>query len=559
MLYMKSTSGADGSYTLTVTFALGTDPDINTVNVQNRVSLAQPQLPQEVTRRASASARNPRRCCRSSSSTRRRTRYDALFLSNYATINLLDALARVPGVGQATPVRPARLFAAGLARPRPADGLSLTPSDVVAALQAQNVQAALGRIGAAPMTHDQQFQLTIKTQGRLTEPDEFANIVLRANPGRLVRAHQGRGAGRARRQDARIATAASTARRRRSIGIYQSPGANARRGRRQVSRRRWTRLQGASPTTSPTTSSSTPRSSSTRRSSEVDPHAGRGLRARRHRRLPLPRQAARDADPAARRAGLAHRHLRGHAGDRLLGQHRLAARAGARDRHRRRRRHRGRRERRARDRGGAGAVGPPRRPRRRWARSPAPIIAITLVLLSVFVPVAFIPGISGQLFRQFAVAVSVSMLISAINALTLSPALCAVLLKRGARPKRGPMRYVLRRHRQGARRLRLASCIALVRVAVDRRCSRSPCVLGRVVRAVPDDAAGLPAERGPGRVLRRDAAARGRLGQPHRGRGRAGREHPPADPRRPGRRSRSSATTSSTASPSRTRPSSSSG
>src|SRR6202035_4099230 len=73
----------------------------------------------------------------------------------------------------------------------------------------------------------------------------------------------------------------------------------------------------------------------------------------------------------------------------------------------------------------------------------APIIAITLVLLSVFVPVAFIPGISGQLFRQFAVAVSVSMLISAMNALTLSPALCAVLLKSGGARRRGPMRYVL--------------------------------------------------------------------------------------------------------------------
>ena len=112
-------------------------------------------------------------------------------------------------------------------------------------------------------------------------------------------------------------------------------------------------------------------------------------------------------------------------------QHRVAAGAGAGDRHRGRRRHRRGRERRARDRGGARALDPGRRPRRRWREITGPIIAITLVLLSVFVPVAFIPGISGQLFRQFAVAVSVSMLISALNALTLSPALCAVLLKRG--------------------------------------------------------------------------------------------------------------------------------
>ena len=81
-----------------------------------------------------------------------------------------------------------------------------------------------------------------------------------------------------------------------------------------------------------------------------------------------------------------------------------------------------------------------------------PILAITLVLLSVFVPVAFTPGISGQLFRQFAVAVSISMLISALNALTLSPALCSVLLKRGQRPGRYHA-LCARRHRQGARRL----------------------------------------------------------------------------------------------------------
>src|SRR6202043_3761054 len=84
----------------------------------------------------------------------------------------------------------------------------------------------------------------------------------------------------------------------------------------------------------------------------------------------------------------------------------------------------------------------PEATKKAMAEIPGPIIAITLVLLSVFVPVAFIPGLSGQLFRQFAVAVSASMVISAINALTLSPALCSVLLKRGA-TQRGPMRYVL--------------------------------------------------------------------------------------------------------------------
>ena len=95
----------------------------------------------------------------------------------------------------------------------------------------------------------------------------------------------------------------------------------------------------------------------------------------------------------------------------------------------------------------ARSLAPPTRPRRRWARSRAPIIAITLVLLSVFVPTAFIPGISGQLYQQFAVAVSVAMVISAINALTLSPALCSMLLTHAGHAQ-GAHRQAAGRHRQ---------------------------------------------------------------------------------------------------------------
>ena len=158
-----------------------------------------------------------------------------------------------------------------------------------------------------------------------------------------------------------------------------------------------------------------------------------------------------------------------------------------------------------------------------------PILAITFVLLSVFVPVAFIPGISGQLFRQFAVAVSVSMLISALNALTLSPALCAVLLTRGQQ-SRGPMRYVLGaidKARDGyvavVRRLVRVAVVGVVVVAG---------VLAASAWLFQQDAAELSAGGGSGRDLRRAAASRRRLDQPHRGGGQAGRRHRPADPRR---------------------------
>src|SRR5437660_6421488 len=172
-LYYQSTNGSDGSYSLTVTFALGTDPDINTVNVQNRTQLATPLLPQEVQRQGLTVRKKSAALLQIISLYSPKNTYDALYLNNYATINVVDALSRVRGVGQAT------LFGAldySLRLWLDTDrltALKLTPADVVSAIQAQNVQAALGRIGAAPTPQAQQFQLTIKTQGRLTKPSEF--------------------------------------------------------------------------------------------------------------------------------------------------------------------------------------------------------------------------------------------------------------------------------------------------------------------------------------------------------------------------------------------------
>src|SRR5437660_2206917 len=172
-LYYQSASGADGSYTLNVTFALGTDPDINTVNVQNRAQLATPLLPAEVQRQGLVIRKKSAALLQIITLSSPMGTHDALYLNNYATINVLDPLSRVRGVGQAT------LFGAldySLRLWLDTDrltALKLTPADVVSAIQAQNVQAALGRIGAAPTPQAQQFQLTIKTQGRLTKPSEF--------------------------------------------------------------------------------------------------------------------------------------------------------------------------------------------------------------------------------------------------------------------------------------------------------------------------------------------------------------------------------------------------
>src|SRR5689334_11425626 len=186
-IYYQSASGSDGSYNLTATFSLGTDPDINTVNVQNRASLAIPQLPAEVSRAGLTVRKKSAALLQVINIYSPKKTYDAIYLSNYATINIIDTLARIKGVGQVSLFGPLDYSLRIWLDPDRLTELNLTPNDVIQAVQNQNVQPALGRIGAAPVTSDQQVQINIKTTVRLTYPQEFAAIVLRANPhGSLV-------------------------------------------------------------------------------------------------------------------------------------------------------------------------------------------------------------------------------------------------------------------------------------------------------------------------------------------------------------------------------------
>src|SRR3974390_610404 len=228
-LYYQSASGADGSYTLNVTFALGTDPDINPVNVQNRASLAIPQLPDEVSRSGLSVRKKSAALLQVINIYSPKNTYDAVYLSNYATINVIDPLARIKGVGQVVLFGPLNYSLRIWLDPDRLTELNLTPNDVIAAVQAQNVQAALGRIGAAPVTSEQQVQITVKTKGRLTQPEEFAAIVLRANPdGPVVRVKDvARVEMSAKSQDrySRFNGAPAAA-----IGLCQTPGYNAVEG-----------------------------------------------------------------------------------------------------------------------------------------------------------------------------------------------------------------------------------------------------------------------------------------------------------------------------------------
>ena len=181
MIYMQSTSGNDGSYSLNVSFRVGTDPDQNTTNVNNRAQLALAQLPQEVQRlgltvRKKSSAMLQVITIRSTDGS-----LDPLFISNYVTINVLDALRRVPGVGDAQMFGTRDYSMRIWFQTDRLVALGLTPADVIGAIQKQNQVAPLGRVGAQPMSQDASYQLNITTTGRLVTTDEFGAIIIRAN------------------------------------------------------------------------------------------------------------------------------------------------------------------------------------------------------------------------------------------------------------------------------------------------------------------------------------------------------------------------------------------
>src|SRR5712672_561098 len=225
-LYMKSTSGNDGSYTLTVSFALGTNPDINTVNVNNRVQTALSQLPPEVQQQGLVVQKKSSAILQFIVLYSENGEQDPLFITNYAIINVLDAISRTPGVGQASLFAKLNYSMRIWFDSQRLTSLNLAPSDVIAAIRAQSVQAPVGRIGAQPISDQQQFQFNVQTQGRLTTPEQFGNIVLRANPdGSVLRvsdvAQVALGAA-SMDTESRLNGDPAV-----SIGLYLAPGANA--------------------------------------------------------------------------------------------------------------------------------------------------------------------------------------------------------------------------------------------------------------------------------------------------------------------------------------------
>jgi hydrophobe/amphiphile efflux-1 (HAE1) family protein len=490
MLYMKSVSGNDGSYSLQVSFELGTNPDINNVNVNNRVQLALSKLPQEVQRSGVVVKKQSSALLGVIAVYAPKGNYDTLFVSNYVTINLLDAIKSTAGVGDAALFGAQDYAIRAWVRTDALTGLGLTTGDIIAAIQGQNAQAAVGRIGARPISDDQQLQLNIQTKGRLTSPEEFGKIVLRTNAdGSVLRlsdvARLELGAANLDR-DTRLNGGAAVL-----IGVYQAPGANALTALDSV-KKTIGDLQKSFPEGLAWKVVYDPTAFVTATIHEVQKTLIEAfvlvvlvvyLFLGNLRATLIPTIAV----PVSLIGAFIVLNAIGYSAntvsllavvlaigivvddaivvienvERVMEEH--------------------------------PELTPAEATKRAMGEIVAPIIAITLVLLSVFVPVAFIPGISGELFRQFAVTVAVAMVLSAINALTLSPALCAILLKPHHGPRRGPIGYVMRgidwtRDRYGSAVARLVR-VALVSLALTAAFGAGIYAMGRITPTgfLPED------------------------------------------------------------------------
>jgi multidrug efflux pump subunit AcrB len=426
MLYMSSQSNNDGSYSLDVTFALGTDVNMAQVLVQNRVAIAQPTLP-DVTRAIGVivKKRSPDLLLAISlfsddNPETGRPYYDGLYLSNFATIQLKDALARVEGVGDVLIFGQQDYSMRVWLDPNKLQSRNLTAGDVIRVLREQNVQVAAGQIGQPPVPSGQDFQYTLSTQGRLVEADEFADIILKTGADAEVtylkdvaRIELGaRSQDTLNRRDGKPSA---------GIGIFQLPGSNAldvadavKAKVRELEKRFPLGLrQDVTYDTTPFIRESVDEVFKTLRDAVILVAIVILLFLQDWKALLLP-----VIDVAVSLIGtFAVMSMMGFSLNNLTLFGLVLA---------------------------IGIVvddaivvlenierwlekGLPVREATIKAMNEitGPILAITLVLSSVLLPSAFLGGITGQFFRQFALTISVSMIISAINAMTMTPARAA--------------------------------------------------------------------------------------------------------------------------------------
>jgi multidrug efflux pump len=429
MLYMSAQCAADGSMTLTITFKLGTDVDKAQVQVQNRVSVAEPKLPEVVRRLGVTTAKRSPDITLVVNLISPDGRFDKLYIDNYAYLQVKDALARLPGVGNVT-IFGARDYSMRIwLDPEKAASRGLTASDIVNSIREQNVQVAAGIIGQPPMTNSVPFQYTVNAQGRLVTEDQFSDIILKAGAdGQVTRLRDVARVELAARDysmDSKLNGQANS-----SIGIFQLPGSNSIETSDAV-RATMAKLKERFPPgldyriVFDTTGF-------TRESIRAVIHTlieamalvvlvvVLFLQTWRASIIPLL------AVPVSLIGTFAAMKAMGFSLNNLsLFGLVLAIGIVVDDaivvvenveRHLEE------------------GMSPRDATRRAMDEVSSAVVAVGLVLSAVFIPTAFISGITGQFYRQFALTIAVSTLISAFNSLTLSPALCAILLKpRGAR------------------------------------------------------------------------------------------------------------------------------
>ena len=479
MMYMSSQSTNDGAYRLSVTFKLGMDSDMAQVLVQNRVSLALPVIPALVQNEGINVKKVSPSTMMIVNLVSPDDRYDATFLSNYATIYIRDELSRLPGVADVTYFGQRDYSLRAWINPDKLATLGLTAADVVAAIAAQNLQVAAGQIGQEPVPKGQQFQLTINTLGRLVDPEQFADIIIKAGSGTQASGSggqtQGSGGGTSTGSAAgSTGSADSTTTNAQSLppatgivrlrdvarvvlgsqqyeqsctlngkpsvalSIYQLPGSNALDTARAVYDK-MTELRDRFPEgveyrivydTTPFISESVNEVFYTLRDAIILVALVVLAFLQNWRAALIPLIAVpvaiigTFAFMAALRYSLNNLSLFGLVlaigivvDDAIVVVENIE---------------------RWLDQG----VAPREAAHRAMDEVTGPVIAVALVLFAVFVPAAFLGGITGQFFRQFAVTIAVSTVISAFNSLTLSPALAAILLRpRGAR--RDPLTWLL--------------------------------------------------------------------------------------------------------------------
>ena len=428
MIYMSSKSANDGSYNLNVTFKVGADPDMALVRVQNRVKLAEPKLPTDVRVQGLEVDQKSPDILKIISFTSPGGSYDYVFLSNYVSINVQNALARVEGISGAELFGQADYSMRLWLDPNRMARLSITTTDVISALQEQNVQVAAGKVGAPPFDGNLQTEYTLQTKGRLQEPDEFGEIVLRANPD---------GSALYLRDISRIELGQSDY----SIdgaldsqpavimGIYTQPGANALAAGDAIDKRVEELSQFFPDDLEYQIGYDTTRYMKTAINQVVISLMQAVvlvilityvfLGSVRATLVPA------IAIPVSLVATFAVMLLLGMTintvtlfglilaigivvDDAILVVENC-------DRHLQE----------------DPNMTPREAARLTMSEVSGAIISTTLVLLAVFVPVALLPGITGVMYRQFAVTICVAVLFSSLNALTLSPALCRLLLKSG--------------------------------------------------------------------------------------------------------------------------------